>query len=93
MRYSFKSLKNADKFLGDMDAIAKELEKRNSEFNQKVFIVQAQFLDDISDSLRKVWNAQSEDSILKETHESTTWFWISNFKHSPFEVNRNEFAD
>eukprot|EP01091_Cochliopodium_minus_P001821 TRINITY_DN11794_c1_g1_i1.p1 TRINITY_DN11794_c1_g1~~TRINITY_DN11794_c1_g1_i1.p1 ORF type:complete len:282 (-),score=96.92 TRINITY_DN11794_c1_g1_i1:110-955(-) len=93
LKTAVKSIKISKEFLNDMKSFAEELKQKNDEFKTKVLIVQTQLLEEITETLQNVWKAQSDDNILKETHESTTWFWITNFKGSPTSVNRKEFIE
>jgi len=88
-----KSLKMSKEFINDMKSFTDEMKQKNEEFKTKVLLVQTQLMEEITETLQNVWKAQSDDNILKETHESTTWFWITNFKGSPTNVSIKEFIE
>eukprot|EP01091_Cochliopodium_minus_P010301 TRINITY_DN2693_c1_g1_i2.p1 TRINITY_DN2693_c1_g1~~TRINITY_DN2693_c1_g1_i2.p1 ORF type:complete len:283 (-),score=85.47 TRINITY_DN2693_c1_g1_i2:44-892(-) len=88
---NFKALKMSTELCNEMKNMAEELKQKNNLFHTKIFLFQTQLLGKISATMDNVWDAQREDSILKATDESTTWFWITSFKSGEMIVKREHF--
>jgi len=91
IKNSIKAVKMSNSFCSEMKQMGEEMKQKNEQFKTKIMVVQTQLLGELADTMDKVWTAQRDDPILKGTHETTTWFWITSFKSGDLNAKRGDF--